>query len=48
MRNELALTVVDGNGVVEEACKAIGAKSVATEALGLEFAPLETSTAQGG
>lgn len=35
-RNELVLTVVDGNGSVEQACNGLGARVVEQEGLGLE------------
>jgi len=47
-RNELVLTVVDGNGFVRGACEAIGARRVEPEALGLEDLFIDYTSTKGG
>ncbi|MFI5402371.1 MAG: hypothetical protein ACHQ1G_05490 [Planctomycetota bacterium] len=47
-RNELVLTVVDGEGSVEPACKALGARAVEPEQLGLEDLFVDYTADRGG
>jgi len=47
-RNELVLTVVDGEGEIEAACRDLGAKEVAAESLGLEDLFIEYTAERAG
>jgi ABC-2 type transport system ATP-binding protein len=47
-RNELVLTVVDGEKSVEPACAALGARAVEPEALGLEDLFVDFTAERGG